>query len=88
MNHNRKNLLSGRDYTASIVTQVLSICGKIDDEMLKRLNDVRKKRNDFVHNLSQINSNDAGEAVRLASDLISKISGARFTTQLGLHYWI
>ena len=37
----RKKLLTGNDYTASIMTQILSLTGKIDDELLDRMNEAQ-----------------------------------------------
>ena len=88
MNRHRKKLLAGRDYTASVVSQILSICGKIDDETLERLDEARRKRNAFAHTLTPIGADDAGKAIRLATDMITNIVGMRVTSQLGLAFWI
>jgi hypothetical protein len=88
MNNERRKLLNGPDFTASIVSQVLSICGKIDDETLRRLDEARRKRNAFAHNLVPIKSTDAGKAIRLATDMITEMVGIRVTSQLGFHTWM
>lgn len=88
MNADRKKLLAGRDYTASVVSQILSIIGKVDDETLTRLDEARRKRNWFAHTLEPIGSTDAGNAIRLATDMISKVASIRMTSQLGLSFWI
>ncbi len=88
MNKDRKNLLVGRDYTSSVVSQVLSICEKIDDETLKRLDEARRKRNEFAHALTHIEAEHAGKAIRLATDMITNMAGFRVTSQLGLSFWI
>ncbi len=88
INKDRKKLLAGRDYTSSVVSQVLSICEKIDDEMLKRLDEARRKRNEFAHTLTHIEANHAGKAIRLATDMITNMAGVRVTSQLRLSFWI
>jgi hypothetical protein len=88
LNNKRKELLNGRDYTASIISQILSLAGEIDDEMLNRLDVARQRRNDFAHKLEAIESSDAGKTIRLATDLIQKITGVTVTSQLSLSYWI
>lgn len=88
MNADRKKLLAGRDYTASVISQILSITGKVDDETLSRLDEARRKRNWFAHTLKPIGSTDAGNTIRLATDMISKVASIRMTSQLGLSFWI
>ena len=88
MNKQRRALLNGRDYTVSIVTQILSISQKIDDEMLDRLDMARRKRNEFAHQLSLLKSEDAGKAIRLATDIITTLTGIQVTSQLSLSFWI
>lgn len=56
--------------------------------MLTRLDAARKRRNDFAHNLEPIKSGDAGQAIRLATDLISKLVEMRVTAPLGMSFWI
>jgi len=88
MNKDRKKLLAGRDYKASVVSQVLSICEKIDDETLKRLDEARRKRNEFAHTLTHIEADHAGKAIRLATDMITNMAGVRVTSQLALSFWL
>jgi hypothetical protein len=88
MNKERRKLLNGADFTASIVSQILSICGKIDDKTLDRLDEARRRRNAFAHNLVPIKFADAGKAIRLATDMITEIVGIRVTSPLGFHTWM
>lgn len=78
----RRELLNGRDYTASIITQILSISRKIDDDLLVRLDQARKVRNEFAHSLKPISPDDSGKVVRLAADLLTQLCGRRVTGQL------
>jgi hypothetical protein len=73
----RKMLLEGHDYTASIVTQILSLHQKVDDEMLVRLDDARRTRNNFAHSLRDVTWEDAACAIGTANELISKVVGTR-----------
>lgn len=82
INADRRKVLTSNDYTASIMTQVLSLTGKIDDELLNRLNEARKARNDFAHSLTPITSDKSGKTIRLATDLITRLCGRRVTSQL------
>lgn len=82
INGQRRKQLEGRDFTASIVSQSLSLHGKLDDEMLARLDDARRKRNAFAHSLEPVSSDDVGKAIRTATDLMTHVIGSRITSQL------
>ena len=88
MNSDRRKLLAGRDYSASVVSQVLSVARKIDDEALARLDAARRKRNEFAHGLAPIDAEGAGKAIRLATDLITKLAGIPVTSQLSMSFWL
>lgn len=82
INGQRRKQLEGRDFTASIVSQSLSLHGKIDDEMLARLDDARRKRNAFAHSLEPVSPDDVGKAIRTATDLMTHVVGVAITSQL------
>lgn len=84
----RDQLLKGRDYSASVITQVLSLSRKLEDELLERLDAARKTRNAFVHKMQPIEHNEAGKVIRVATDLITNLVGFRVTSQLSLGYYI
>lgn len=88
LNNRRRKLLAGRDYTASVVAQILSINRKIDDKTLERLTDARRRRNDFVHSLAPVDLTDAGKAIRLATDMMGNLAGIRITSQLSTEFWL
>lgn len=78
----RRQQLEGRDFTASIVSQSLSLHGKIDDEMLTKLDKARKKRNAFAHSLELVSPNDVANAIQTATALMSQVVGHRISGQL------
>lgn len=80
----RKMFEDGRDYTVSVVTQILSLSGRIDDVLLSRLDEARRKRNAFAHNLEPVGADDAGKAIRTATDVMSKLVGVKITSQLSM----
>lgn len=86
MNRHRRDLLTGRDYTASIVTQMLSLHGEINDEELAALDAARRKRNAFAHALEPVSANDAGKAIRTATDLMSRIAKINVASHLSLGF--
>ncbi|MGF6647117.1 hypothetical protein [Paraburkholderia sp. GAS82] len=84
INSKRRETLTGRDYTASIVTQMLSLHGKIDDNMLSELNKARQTRNDFAHNLGAVTWQDAAWAIGAANQLITKVVGLVVSCQTAI----
>jgi len=98
MSKDRRKVLGGPDYSASVVSQILSITNKIDDPLLERLDRARKTRNDFAHGIKKKRGNatrelirvtpaDAGTTLRLATDLLSRITRAEVHPNLSIAYW-
>lgn len=87
MNRDRRRmLLEGHDYTASIVTQMLSFHKKIEDDMLARLDDARRTRNNFAHSLRPVMWDDAARAINTANELISKVVGTKVHCQTAVQW--
>lgn len=84
----RRRLLLDHDYTASVVSQMLSLHGRIDDEMLQRLDAARRRRNEFAHRLAAVSADDAGKAIRAATDLMTMLLDFRVTSQLGMSFFL
>lgn len=61
----RRKFLTGRDFTAAVITQVLALEGVLDHAELHSLNKIRKHRNDIAHHLSDElpNSRDCESAL-------------------------
>jgi hypothetical protein len=75
INKERRDSLTGRDYTASIISQTLSLCREYPDEWLDALNKIRKARNAFVHELKDPGIEGAGDALSMASVMLSRLLG-------------
>lgn len=76
INKERRNaLLTGREYTASVVSQVLSLCRSYPDVWLEALNQIRKARNAFVHDLTDPGAGGAGDALGMANTMMSALFG-------------
>jgi hypothetical protein len=86
MDSARRDLLDGRDYTASVITQFLSFNKKVDDKTLDDLNKARARRNKFAHNLAPIVAQDAGGVIQLATKLMSTIINYPVTFNLQMSF--
>ena len=71
----RVRKLQERDWTASVVTEALSVAKQLDDEHYTALNAVRKARNRWAHELGPVSEDEAHRAVRLAGSMLRSIGG-------------
>ncbi len=79
----RKKVLNGRDYTASVVTEILELNGIIDHELYLLLNEARKFRNKWAHQLTEPDESDVHKAIRATENLLFQIKGVKLFLQAG-----
>lgn len=84
--HRRKQL-NGRDFTASVITQLLSLNGQITDQQLERLDAARKTRNNFAHLLVRIEAPDASAALSIALEMLSEVLKIILRPALSYRLW-
>lgn len=70
INSERKQKLTGRDFTASIISEYLSLSGIISLERYKQISSVRQTRNEWLHKLRTIDRADAAKAIGVAQSLL------------------
>jgi hypothetical protein len=70
MSRDRRDKLHGTAFTASVVSEILSLAGELSQEDYESMSAVRKKRNDWVHNLTTIESDDAAAAIVVAQAML------------------
>lgn len=64
-------LKDGRTYSAAVISEILSLTGYLSNDLYSDINQVRKKRNDWMHNLGGgISSKDASTAGDVAVQLL------------------
>jgi hypothetical protein len=74
INSEREKKLTGRDFTASIISEFLSLSGILPFDKYKLASRVRQTRNDWLHKLRTIDRSDASEAIKLAQFLLRETS--------------
>jgi hypothetical protein len=52
----RRDFLTGRDFTASIISNILELCDILDKEVFDKIEQIRSKRNKIVHSLEKVNN--------------------------------
>lgn len=66
----RKKLLTGRDYTIAIVTEVLSLLELLPPNLYGRLTEPRRARNRWMHTLRSVSTHESANSLALAFDLL------------------
>lgn len=72
INAERRNKLTGRDFTASIMSEVLSLNGSLPFEQYKLTCEVRQARNEWLHKCHTINRLDSANAINLARFMLKR----------------
>jgi hypothetical protein len=72
INRDRKDKLTGSDFTASIISEFLSLSGILSFDKYKLVSRVRKTRNNWLHDLNTIDRTEAAEALMLAQFMLKK----------------
>jgi hypothetical protein len=69
INADRLKKLEGMDYTASVRTEMLSLLGSLPFDVYKDMENARRVRNGWMHELKVVKMSDALDAIRVASFL-------------------
>src|SRR5439155_17675297 len=70
----RTRLVSGRDYTASVVSETLSLVGALRHETYRQLDMVRRDRNSFLHDLTAVSRTAADRALTVAERMLVDVA--------------
>ncbi len=70
INSTRREKLTGRDFTASIISEILSLNGLLPFKQYKLVCKVRQTRNAWLHKLRAINREDSSYAIFLAQFML------------------
>lgn len=79
----RRKKLKGRDFTASSITEILELNGRIDHSLYLLLEATRKSRNKWAHDLREPKEDEVCEAIRTAETLLSHVKGIQLSLQCG-----
>lgn len=71
INADRKDqLLKGRDYTISVVSEILSLLDVLPDEIYRRLKPIRQARNGWMHQLEPVSASASAQSLSILFDLL------------------
>lgn len=74
---NRRDKLTGRDYTASVIIEMLELNGRISSDIYKLLEDARKARNKWTHEMQVPNQNDVNSCMQAIQKLLLEFKGIK-----------
>lgn len=68
----RLRTLTGRDYTASVMTETLSLADKLPFSLYEDVNKIRRSRNQWIHGSTDfLSTSDASSGVAVATRLFN-----------------
>jgi hypothetical protein len=79
VNSKRKEKLSGRDFTASVISEVLELNGLITHELFLGIDKVRRARNAWLHSLGDVSDREASSAIRTAEKMLESVGKTRLS---------
>ena len=84
INADRVKKLGGRDYTASVRTEVLSIVDSLSFGAYQKVENARCVRNGWMHELRDVQMSDASEAIQVAAELFNSVFRFQLPTSVSL----
>jgi hypothetical protein len=84
----KKKLLEGREYSASVRLELLSLMKIIDLEIYDNLNKVRTARNEWLHRLEVADERVGALAIQTAQRLLEQTTGIKINLSIscGIEY--
>lgn len=79
----RREKLNGRDYTASVMVELLELSGKIDHELYRMLEVARKARNAWAHDMKVPHQSAVVYCQRAVERMLRQVLGFQFFLQPG-----
>jgi hypothetical protein len=79
INSERKKTLTSSTYTASVITEILSLLGLIPFDLYRDLSEVRSARNRWLHDLRRVSSDEAIVSIRAANRMLRLVDGIDLT---------
>lgn len=77
INRKRRDKLSSRDFTASVISEILELNRQLPFPLFQNLETVRQSRNAWLHSLKTVSDHDAAMAVRTTEQFMEHVTGIR-----------
>jgi hypothetical protein len=82
INKDRKEKLQGRDYSASTVSEILSLANEIPHDIYQDMSRIRQIRNDWIHGLKQVARTDTALAIDLAERILNFVGNVSLQAKI------
>ena len=69
----RDKLIKSRDFTPSVISEILSLTNRLPFELYQEISKVRQARNEWLHDLRPVSRDDASRAVKTAEQMLSLV---------------
>ncbi len=83
MSKDRRKKLRGRDYTASVMVEMLEVNGRLDQELYRLLEIARKARNHWAHEMRVPKERKSSICLLAAVHLLRRVKGIDLSLQGG-----
>ncbi len=84
----KKKLTESRDFSASVISEILSLTNNLPFSLYKDMSKVRQVRNDWLHDLEPVSRRNAGLSVKVAQEMLNLVDGFELEVPLNssLHW--
>lgn len=82
INKKRRDRLTGSDFTASVISEILELNGRLPFPLFQNLEILRQSRNGWLHSLKAVSDSDAAKAVRTTEHFMEHVTGIRMHLSL------
>jgi hypothetical protein len=69
----KKNFIKSNDYSASVVSEILSLTNSLSFELYREVSKIRKARNDWIHRLNPVSRVMALQSVKVAMEMLNSL---------------
>ncbi len=78
----KKRLEDGRNFTASVISEIVSLVNYLSFQLYKELMTLRKARNDWIHGLKPVTAKMSERAVKATEGMIDLVEGVSLEARL------
>jgi hypothetical protein len=86
INGDRRGSLTGPEFTASIIAEILSLAGRLPFDLYKDISKVRRARNGWMHELKKVTPAESSLAVKVAERMLANVENIKLDAPLAREF--